>query len=70
MDDYESLVVGPLSKDEFIAAFSGFKLEDGFPDSKNNFYFFRVDPFQPNRVWWDSRFVGTNTAGPHMYIVC
>ena len=39
-------VVGPLSKDEFITAFSGFKLEEGFPDSKNNFYFFRVDPFQ------------------------
>jgi hypothetical protein len=44
-------VIGPLGKDEFLAAFSSFKLQEGFPDASANFHYFRVDPFQPNRVW-------------------
>jgi len=55
-------VVGPLSKEKFLEAFSSFKLEAAFPDAKANFHSFRVDPFEPNRVWYDSRFVGTHTG--------
>jgi len=55
-------VVGPLSKEKFIAAFSSFKLEEAFPDAVANFYAFRVDPFETNRVWFDSRFKGTHTG--------
>lgn len=48
--------MGPLSKNEFISAFANFKLEEAFPDRVAGFYAFRVDPFETNRVWFDSRF--------------
>ena len=55
-------VVGPLGKEEFLKAFgASFKIEEGFPDAKFGYYAFRVDPFEPNRVWYDARFTGTNT---------
>lgn len=40
----------------------GFSVTDAFPDARNNYHGFRVDPFQPRRVWFTSRFVGTNTG--------
>lgn len=55
-------VVGPLSKDEYIKAVSGFKLTDAFPDfipAAHNFY---VDPYEPNRVWYFTRFIATNSG--------
>ena len=55
-------VVGPLPKDDFLQAFDGFKLEEGFPDANAGYYAFRIDPFEPNRVWFDTRFRGTNTG--------
>ena len=55
-------VVGPLGKEEFLKAFASFKIEEGFPDAKFGYYAFRVDPFEPNRVWFDARFTGTNTG--------
>ena len=55
-------VVGPLNKEPFLAAFQSFKLDEGFPDAKFNYYHFRVDPFEPSRVWYDARFFGTNTG--------
>ena len=55
-------VVGPLDKERFLAAFQSFKIEEGFPDAQFNYYHFRVDPFEPCRVWYDARFVGTNTG--------
>lgn len=48
-------VVGPLTKDEFVEAFSGFKVRDAFPNSQSNFYNFKVDPLEPNRIWALSR---------------
>lgn len=55
-------VVGPLGKEEFLKAFASFKIEEAFPDAKFGYYAFRVDPFEPNRVWYDARFTGTNTG--------
>ena len=55
-------VVGPLPKERFLEAFSSFKIEEAFPDAKFNYYAFRVDPFEPSRVWYDARFVGTHTG--------
>ena len=55
-------VVGPLSKEEFLKAWESFKLEEAFPDAKYGYYAFRVDPFETNRVWFDSQFSGTNTG--------
>lgn len=58
-------VVGPLSKEQYLKAVGGFKLTDSFPDFSPGFHNFQVDPVQPNRVWYTSRFTATNTGnGP------
>ena len=58
-------VVGPFGKDEFQTSLKGFELQKAFPDLKANPHHFRVDPFEPNRVWWSVKYEGTNT-GPVM----
>merc|ERR1712086_1021746 len=47
-DDFQFVfpVVGPLTKTQFIEAFS---------TSVANFYNFNVDPLEPNRIWMFSR---------------
>jgi len=55
-------VVGPLSKDAFVAAISSVDIKSGFPDFNPEFYGFRVDPFEGNRVWYTARGRGTNTG--------
>jgi len=47
-------VVGPLTKTEFIEAFSSFKIEEAFTGGAN-YFGFNVDPMEPNRVWFFSR---------------
>ena len=63
-DDFQFIgpVVGPLPKDAFVSAVGGFDLTTGFPDMKSNYHAFRVDPFEPNRVWFQNRTVGTHTG--------
>lgn len=36
-------------------------IKESFPDVKTNYYNFHVDPFEPNRVWYTTRAVGTMT---------
>lgn len=62
--DFEfcAAVVGPLGRAEYLAALGSFKLEDAFPDLNPNYYGFRVDPFEPNRVWFTSRSTATHTG--------
>lgn len=55
-------VVGPLGKDTYLKAVGGFKLLDSFPDFNSEFHHFRVDPFEPSRVWFTARGYGTNTG--------
>lgn len=55
-------VVGPLSKDNFLKALGGFGFFDAFPDANAEWHHFRVDPFEPSRVWMTSRGKGTNTG--------
>lgn len=61
-EDFEFIgpVVGPLGKETFVKAVGGFDLVTGFPDLKSQYYHFRVDPFETNRVWFTSRTVGTH----------
>jgi len=54
-------VVGPLTKGEFVEAFSSFKIEDAFTGSYN-YFGFNVDPLEPNRVWFFSRGVVTHSG--------
>jgi predicted ester cyclase len=66
-DDFRFVapVVGPFGKDEFIDSLKSFELLKGFPDLSSNFHHFRVDPFEPDRVWYSVKFIGSNT-GPIM----
>jgi len=48
-------VVGPLTKEQFLEAFSNFKVREAFPTSSANFYNFHIDPLEPNRIWFLSR---------------
>lgn len=63
-DDFEfcAPVVGPIGKDEYLRALGNFKILEGFPDNNGNFHHFRVDPFEPNRVWFVTRKSATNTG--------
>ena len=58
-------IVGPLDKDTFVKAFGNFQLKDAFPDLDVKYTNFRVDPFDPYRVWVDVRATGTN-KGPFL----
>uniref|UniRef100_A0A7S2NW89 Uncharacterized protein n=1 Tax=Leptocylindrus danicus TaxID=163516 RepID=A0A7S2NW89_9STRA len=55
-------IVGPLDKETFVKAFGNFKLKDAFPDLESGFTNFRVDPYDPYRVWVDAKGSGTNTG--------
>ena len=55
-------LVGPIGKEEFVKAFGGFNLKEAFPDLDTEFTNFRVDPFDPYRVWVDGRGSGTWTG--------
>lgn len=58
-------VVGPFGRDEFQTSLKGFDLLSAFPDLKANPHHFRVDPWEPSRVWWSVKYEGTN-SGPVM----
>jgi len=72
-DDFQFLfpVVGPLTKENFVEAFSNFKVREAFPTSQANFYNFRVDPLEPNRIWCMTRgqyeHLGTLQFGPSAF---
>ena len=55
------IIVGPLLREEFVAAFGGFRLKDAVPDLLDQ-SFFQVDPVEPNRVWFFGRAIGTHTG--------
>lgn len=61
-------VVGPLTKAQFVDAFTKFKVREAFPTSAANFYNFNIDPLEPNRIWMLSRgayeHLGTLCFGP------
>jgi len=62
-DDFEfvAAVVGPLPKEEYLAALGSFKLTDSF-GIEQNYFGFSVDPIQTNRVWFFNRAVSTHIA--------
>eukprot|EP00403_Amphidinium_massartii_P027731 CAMPEP_0178388370 /NCGR_PEP_ID=MMETSP0689_2-20121128/9556_1 /TAXON_ID=160604 /ORGANISM="Amphidinium massartii, Strain CS-259" /LENGTH=226 /DNA_ID=CAMNT_0020008767 /DNA_START=191 /DNA_END=871 /DNA_ORIENTATION=+ len=59
--EFAGPVVGPLNKKEYIAAIAGFDFMAVFPDSVFEFYDFRVDAFDPYRVFFTSRGKGTQS---------
>lgn len=59
--EFVAAYVGPLGKETYLAAIANFKIEDAF-DLESNYHLFRVDPFQPNRVWFHTRTSATHTG--------
>lgn len=51
-----------LSREEYLTAVRGFDLALAFPDLSTNAYDFRVDKYEPNRVWFTTRFTATHTG--------
>jgi len=51
-----------LGKEEYLSALRSFNLLEAFPDMNGNYHFFRVDPFEPNRVWFQTRVTATHTG--------
>jgi hypothetical protein len=55
-----------LGRDEYLQAVGGFDIRTAFPDLSPGFHHFRVDPFEPDRVWFTSRASGTH-LGQFLY---
>lgn len=51
-----------LSKAQYLSALRSFDLLKAFPDMNNNYHMFRVDPFETNRVWFQTRCTATHTG--------
>ena len=55
-------IVGPLEKKAFLEALQNFNIRDGLPDLTESYSNFRVDPYDPYRVWVDVKATGTRTG--------
>lgn len=51
-----------LGREEYLATVKGFDLAGAFPDMNSHAYDWRVDPFEPNRVWFTIRNAATHTG--------
>jgi len=51
-----------LPKADYLKALRGFDLLAAFPNMQNNYHRFYVDPFEPNRVWFQTRAKATHTG--------
>merc|ERR1712046_112988 len=60
--EFTGPVVGPLGKEELLTALASFDLKEAIPNLSGNFHHFRVDPFDPSRVWFTSFATGTHTG--------
>ncbi len=54
--------IGPLKKDDFVKQISDFNLKAAFPDLDEGYSNFRVDPYDPYRIWFDAKGTGTRTG--------
>ncbi len=52
---------------DYIKAVSSFNLDAAFPNMESHAYDFRVDKYEPNRVWFTIRNSGTHT-GPLKFL--
>ncbi|KAL4853143.1 hypothetical protein ACK3TF_005837 [Chlorella vulgaris] len=55
-----------LGREEYLKTVRGFTFRQGIPNLSSNAYDFRVDPYEPNRVWFTIRTSGTHT-GPFKF---
>merc|ERR1712078_925897 len=64
--EFCAAVVGPIGKEEYLAALGDFKLEESF-DVNAQYHMFRVDPTQTNRVWFHTRTLATHVADSKLF---
>lgn len=60
------LVPGPegkLDKKKYLAMLQFYNLRGAFPDLDQRAHDFRVDKFEPTRVWFTTRVTGTHKGG-------
>ena len=62
--EFAGPVVGPINKEQYLKAVDAAldNIYEAFPELKAQYYDFRVDPFEPNRVWYTSRGYGQMTG--------
>merc|ERR1719424_2758545 len=53
-------VVGPFDKELFVDSLKSFDLKTAFPNLSSNYHHWRVCPFEPNRVWYSVKYIGSN----------
>lgn len=58
-----SPIIGPVGKESYIKMMEKVNVKELFPDFAEEFTNFRVDPFDPYRVWVDVRKKGTSVDG-------
>lgn len=60
-DDFRfEFPVVSLDKASYLKAVRGFGLKEAIPNLNANPYHWRVDPYEPNRVWFTTRTTGTH----------
>ena len=59
---FQCPIIGPINKTEYLNTFFRLKIKETFPDLTSGAHDFRIDPFEPNRVWWTNAFQGTHTG--------
>lgn len=60
-DDFRfEFPVVSLDKKSYLKAVRGFQLKTAIPNLSTNAYHWRVDPYEPNRVWFTTRTSGTH----------
>ena len=51
-----------VCRQDFVKAVSGFNLKQAFPNMESHPYDWRVDKYEPNRVWFTVRNTATHTG--------
>lgn len=55
-------VIGPLCKKDYLQTLNTNRVYEAFPDISSGAFGYTIDPKEPRRVWFFTRFVGTNTG--------
>jgi len=59
---YLEPLMGPMDKERYIKVFSEFNVREAVPDLDYQFQNYRIDPYDPYRVYIDTRARGTRTG--------
>lgn len=55
-------IIGPLCKKDYLFTLDTNKVYEAFPDLSSGAFGYTVDPIERNRVWFFTRYTGTNTG--------